>query len=240
MEDVMRETWGFRWLERLGQDFGYSLRQIRRSPAFAASVIGTLALGIGAAAAMFTIVDHVLLRPVSYRDPGRLVVISESDGRGKAAWLAPWLDIEEWMKQNRSFEQIAFSTGMFGRNYLEGKTAALKIQGEQISSNLFGVLGVQPALGRGFIPATPSSAGGKNAGTIVLSDAVWKEALGGDPSILGQGVKINDASYTVVGVMPPGFRYPEGSAMAGEVWTVIQLGEKDKVSRSTDYQVIGR
>ena len=226
VQDVTREASGLLWLEWLGQDFLYSLRQIRRSPAFAATVIGTLALGIGAAAAMFTIVDHVLLRPVPYRDPGRLVVISESNGKGAAAWLAPWLDIEEWMKQSRSFEQIAFSTGMFGRNYLEGKTTALKIQGEEISSNLFGVLGVQPALGRGFIPETPSFVAGKNAGTIVLSDAVWKEAFGGDPRILGQGVKINDASYTVVGVMPPGFRYPEGSAMAGEVWTTIQLGEK--------------
>ena len=178
-------------------------------------MIGTLALGIGAAAAMFTIVDHVLLRPVPYRDPGRLVVISEGNGKGAAAYLAPWLDIEEWMKQSRSFEQIAFSTGMFGRNFLEGKTTALKIQGEEISPNLFGVLGVQPALGRGFIQETPSFVAGKNAGTIVLSDAVWREAFGGDPRILGQGVKINDASYTVVGVMPPGFRYPEGSAMAG-------------------------
>ena len=230
----------FPWLERLGQDFRYSLRQIRRSPTFAAMVIGTLALGIGAAAAMFTIVDRVLLRPVPYRDPGGLVVISESDGRGTVAWLAPWLDIEEWIKQSRSFEQIAFSAGMFGRNYLEGKTAALKIQGEQISSNLFEVLGVQPALGRGFIPETQGSIAGKNAGTIVLSDAVWEEAFGRDPRILGQEVKINSDSYTVVGVMPPGFRYPEGSAMAGEVWTAIQLMEKDKDSRSTNYQVIGR
>ena len=230
----------FLWLERLGQDLRYSLRQIRRSPPFAAMVIGTLALGIGAAAAMFTIVDRVLLRPVPYRDPGGLVVISESDGRGTVAWLAPWLDIEEWIKRSRSFEQIALSTGMFGRNYVEGKTAALKIQGEQISSNFFGVLGVQPALGRGFIPETPGSAAGKNTGTIVLSDAVWKEAFGGDPRILGQEVKINNDSYNVVGVMPPGFRYPEGSAMAGEVWTAIQLRDKDKDSRSTNYQVIGR
>jgi putative ABC transport system permease protein len=231
---------GFLWLERLGQDFRYSLRQIRRSPAFSATVIGTLALGIGAAAAMFTIVDHVLLRPVSYKDPGRLVVISESDGKGVPAWLAPWLDIEQWINQSRSFEQIAISTGMFGRNYLEGKTAALKIQGEQISSNLFGVLGVQPALGRGFIPDALGFEAAKNAGTIVLSDAVWQQAFGGDPRILGQEVKINDDSYTVVGVMPPGFRYPEGAAMAGEVWTPIQLGPKDKDSGSPSYQVIGR
>jgi predicted permease len=240
VQDVAREAAGLLWLEWLGRDFLYSLRQIRRSPAFAAAVIGTLALGIGAAAAMFTIVDHVLLRPVPYRDPGRLVVISEGNGKGAAAYLAPWLDIEEWMKQSRSFEQIAFSTGMFGRNFLEGKTTALKIQGEEISPNLFGVLGVQPALGRGFIQETPSFVAGKNAGTIVLSDAVWREAFGGDPRILGQGVKINDASYTVVGVMPPGFRYPEGPAMAGEVWTPIQLGENDKDSRSANYHVIGR
>jgi hypothetical protein len=108
VQDVTREAWGLLWLERLGQDFFYSLRQIRRSPAFAATVIGTLALGIGSAAAMFTIVAHVLLQPVPYKDPGRLVVISESNGKGAAAWLAPWLDIEELMKQNRSFEQIAF------------------------------------------------------------------------------------------------------------------------------------
>ncbi len=240
VEDVTRETWVLLWLERLGQDFRYSLRQIRRSPAFAAMVVGTLALGIGAAAAMFTIVDHVLLRPVAYRDPDRLVVISESDGKGTAAWLAPWLDIEQWMKQSRSFEQIAFSTGMFGRNFLEGNTAALKIQGEQVSSNLFAVLGVQPALGRGFIPESSGFGASNNVATIVLSDAVWQEAFGGDPRILGQRVKINDASYTVIGVMPPGFRYPDGAAIAGEVWTPIQLGEKDKDSRSTNYQVIGR
>jgi predicted permease len=236
---VAEEMRSFFWLERLGQDLRYSCRQIRRSPAFAATVIGTLALGIGAATAMFTIVDHVLLRPVVYRDPGRLMVISESDGKGTAAWLAPWPDIEQWVKQSRSFEQIAFSAGMFGRNYLEGNTAALRIQNEQISSNLFRVLGVQPALGRGFIVEAPGFGASKNAGTIVLSDAVWQEAFGGDPNVLGKGVKINDASYTVVGVMPPGFRYPDGATGAGEVWTPIQLGEKDK-DGSTNYQVIGR
>jgi predicted permease len=238
--DVSRETWGGLWLERLGQDFRYSLRQMRRSPVFAATVIGTLALGIGAAAAMFTVVDHVLLRPVSYKDPGRLMTISESDGKGTLAWLVPWRDIEQWMKESRSFEQIAFSTGMFGRNYLEGKTAGLKIEGQQVSSNLFQVLGVQPALGRGFIPETPSFVAGTNAATIVLSDAVWQQAFGGDPRILGQEVKINDTPYTVAGVMPAAFRYPEGAAIDGQVWTAIQLGEKDKALGSPNYRVIGR
>ncbi len=240
IREQTREVWGWGGCERLLQDLRYAFRQLRRSPAFAVTVIGTLALGIGAAAAMFTIVDHVLLRPVSYQDPSRLVALSESDGQGAKAYLAPWLDIEQWVKQSRSFEQIAFSTEMFGRNYLEGKTAALKIQGEQISSNLFAVLGVQPALGRGFLAETPDFGAGKNAGTIVLSDAVWQEAFGGDPRILGQRVRVNDAGYTVVGVMPPGFRYPEGVAQAGEVWTTIQLGKKDRGSGSSSYQAIGR
>lgn len=240
VHEQTREAWGWTSIERLWQDLHFAFRQISKNKRFAAIYILTLALGIGATAAMFTIVDGVILRPVPYRDPNRLMVISESDGKGTVAWLAPWLDIEQWMKHNRSFQQIAFSTGMFGRNYLEGKTAALRIHCEQISPNLFEVLGVQPALGRGFLLETQDFGAHENDGKIVLSDAVWKEAFGADPTILGQDVKINDASYTVVGVMPPGFRYPNSAALTSEVWTAIQLGEKDKGPRSANYQAIGR
>ena len=240
IREQTREAWGGTSVERLWQDIHFAFRQVSKNKRFAAIYILTLALGIGAPAAMFTIVDGVILRPVPYKDPNRLMAISESNGRGTVAWLAPWLDIEQWMKRNRSFQQIGFSTGMFGRNYLEGKTAALRIHCEQISPNLFEVLGVQPALGRGFILETPSFGAHENVGKIVLSDAVWKEAFGGDRTIIGQGVKINDASYTVVGVMPPGFRYPNGVALTSEVWTAIQLGERDKDPRSANYQAIGR
>jgi predicted permease len=240
IREQTRAAWGGTSVERLWQDVHFAFRQVSKNKRFAAIYILTLALGIGATAAMFTIVDGVILRPVPYKDPNRLMVISESNGRGTAAWLAPWLDIEQWMKHNRSFQQIGFSMGMFGRNYLEGKTAALRIHCEQISPNLFEVLGVQPALGRGFILETPSFGAHENIGKIVLSDAVWKEAFGGDRTIIGQEVKINDASYTVVGVMPPGFRYPNGVALTSEVWTALQLGERDKGQRSANYQAIGR
>jgi predicted permease len=240
IREQTRAAWGWTWLERWGQDIHFAFRQTARNKRFAAIYIVTLALGIGATAAMFTIVDRVLLRPVSYRDPNQLMVISESDGKGAVAWLAPWLDIEQWMKRSQSFEQIGFSTEMAGRNYLEGRTTALRINGEQITPNLFEILGVQPALGRGFVVETPSFGANENIRKIVLSDAVWKEAFAADRTIIGREVDLNDTPYMVVGVMPPGFRYPNGAALTSQVWTVIQLGEADKNQRSPSYQAIGR
>jgi len=236
----LREGWPF--LENLRRDLFYAMRQMRRSPAFAASVITTLALGIGAAAAMFTVVDHVLLQPLSYRDPGRLVQIEEVDRHGRGVWPLPWLDIEQWTKQSRSFDQIAFSSGMEGRNYLEGKTSSLQIDGEQVSVNIFQLLGARPLLGRGFLPDTPGFGPGKNAGTVVLSNAVWQQAFGGNPSVLGKVVKINGAPYTVAGVMPPWFRYPVGASNISQVWVPIQLGKEDRErgDKLASYFVIAR
>ena len=119
VEDIATEMWGWLWADRLLQDLRYAIRQMRRSPGFAATVIGTLALGIGAAAAMFTVVDHVLLRPLPYRDASGLVAIQEHGTKDSARSGAPWLDIEEWMARSRSFGQIAFFNGMPGRNFLE-------------------------------------------------------------------------------------------------------------------------
>ena len=242
VQDVTREAWGATWLEWLAQDFRYSLRQIRRSPSFAATVVGTLGLGIAAAAAMFTVVDHVLLQPTPYRDADRLVAIQETNGSSAYTWPSPWLDIERWQQQSGSFGEIAFSAKLPGRNFLSEHTAGSEVDGERISPNFFRVLGIQPVLGRGFIPEAPSSVEGKNAGEIVLSDTVWREVFSGDRGILGRVVKINSDSYTVSGVMPPGFRYPESSGVTPQVWFPIQLGNDDQ-SRSfkaMQYTVLGR
>ena len=164
-----REMWGWLWVDRLLQDLRYALRQVWRSPGFAATVIGTLSLGIGAAAAMFTVVDRLLLEPVRYRDAGRLVSIRVGDAQN--AYGAAWFDIEQWQKESRSFEQMALVGSMSGRNYLHGKSDLLEVSGRRVSANLFSTLGVEPELGRGFLPEAPGFAPGKNAGTIVLSDA---------------------------------------------------------------------
>ena len=235
-----REMWGWLWVDRLLQDLRYALRQVWRSPGFAATVIGTLSLGIGAAAAMFTVVDRLLLEPVRYRDAGRLVSIRVGDAQN--AYGAAWFDIEQWQKESRSFEQMALVGSMSGRNYLHGKSDLLEVSGRRVSANLFSTLGVEPELGRGFLPEAPGFAPGKNAGTIVLSDGVWRAAFGADRSILGRQVKIDDATYTVVGVMPPGFRYPAGNVFSGQVWIPLQLGDNDKLRSFSApfYEVIAR
>ena len=241
--DVTRAMWGWLWAERLLLDVRYALRQMKRSPGFAATVIGTLALGIGAAAAMFTVVDHVLLRPLPYQNAQRLVVMDEMGHDPRFHNKAPWLDLQQWREANRSFTDIGFSTAMFGRTYLEGKDAtALQVDGQQVSPNLFAVLGAKPALGAGFIDEPPGFGAVKNAGTIVLSHAVWETAFGGDPRIIGRKVQVNDLPYTVVGVMPAGFTYPADATGYAQLWVVRQLDDLDKQRNYTAdlYTAIGR
>src|ERR1700723_1610098 len=137
VEDVTREMWGWMWLEQLGQDLRYALRQMRRAPGFAATAVGTLALGIGAATAMFNVVDQMLLRPVDFKDAERLVLAPEGDRTGKGTSDVPWLDIEEWMRRSQSFEQIGFAGHMSGKTFVEGGTATLEVGGITVSPNLF-------------------------------------------------------------------------------------------------------
>jgi predicted permease len=241
-KDIAEDTWGWLWVDRLLQDFRYAIRQMRRSPEFTATVIGTLALGIGAAAAMFTVVDHVLLRPLPYRDAGRLVAIQEHGTKDSGRAGGTWLDIEQWRARNHSFNQIAFFNGMPGRNFLEESSGGgMQISGETVSPNLFATLGTSPVLGRDFLAEPTDSGASKNADTVILSDAAWKAAYGGDPGILGKSVKINSQSYLVVGVMPPGFEIPFGPS-SPQVWTTVRLDNEDKTRNydSPDYSVIAR
>lgn len=242
-QDVARSYRGWLFVEHLGQDFRYALRQMRRSPGFAATVIGTLALGIAAAAAMFTVVDRVLLEPVHYRDASRIVTLSETNKADRTAYTVPWLDLQQWIEQSHSFSEIAFDTGWGnGRSYLEGATSSLNINATEVSSNFFQLLGAQPRLGRTFTPEKPAYGAGTNAGQVVLSYIVWKQFFGGDRNVLGRTVHINDASFTVIGVMPAGFKYPVSSPFEAQVWMAIQLGDKDKGRdwQSERYEVLAR
>jgi len=207
VKDVTREMWGWVWVEQIGEDVTYALRQIRRSPTFAATVIGTLALGIGAAAAMFTVVNHILLRPLPYHEADGLLEVNVFNGRGEPASVTSG-NIAQWEEQSSTLQQIALYRQAAERDFLKGNDSSLSIQAIQGSANLFDTLGVRPRLGRGFQPEQSSLTSGRNANTIVLSDAAWEQAYGRDPEILGKVVKINNSSYTVVGVMAAGFRFP--------------------------------
>lgn len=109
VRESFRRSEGFPWIENLLRDFGYALRQMRRSPGFAATVIGTLALGIGAATAMFTVVDHMLLRPLPYRDAARLVELNEGAAKAQQYPMTEtWPDIQEWQARSHAFEAMSF------------------------------------------------------------------------------------------------------------------------------------
>jgi predicted permease len=231
VKDVTRQSWGWIWLERLQQDLRYALRQLRHSPGFAAAVIGTLALGIGAATAMFTVVDHVLLRSLPYPHANRLLEINEGADTVNRS-LEPYLDIAAWREQVHSLEAIAFYGERKDHNYIQGRDATTQVWITQVSGNLFHLLGVQPQLGPGLQDLPESFARHSETHTVVLNDFAWRKLFGADPGILGKVVHVDDEPYTVVGVMPPGFYFPSLNEMP-QLWTPVELGPKDQ-GRSYD------
>lgn len=240
VKDVVCSMWGWGWLESLQQDLKSALRQLRRSPGFSTTVIATLAFGIAAATAMFTVVDDVLLRPLPYSHPEQLVTIGEAGIHGTPALNrgAAYLALSSWQQQNKTFQQIAYYTGGARGNFLDGGEASLEVNLNNVSPDFFGTLGVYPQLGKGFDEDVDPFTDGKNTNTIVLSDAAWHQVFGADRTILGKDVRLNGQAYAVAGIMPKGFTF-EGKTDLPEVWTTVHLGEADK-GRQDRYLVIGR
>lgn len=241
VRETARSVWGFEWIDRAVQDLLYAWRQLRRSIGFSLTVVATLALGLGATAAMFTVVNRVLLQVLPYPAPQRLVSIQESGRRGDRE-LIPSPDIEQWQLKTRSFEDIGFYTRVNGRPFLEGDTAAEQVGHYEVSTNLFSVLGVRPQIGRGFDDSENrrfAQSGDEN--TVVLSDAAWRDAFGGRKDILGKTVRISGESYMVVGVMPRGFAFPWDTSKT-EVWTAANFREPDNTRDhpKTFYTAIAR
>lgn len=197
------------------QDLTFAIRHFRRSPVFSITVVLTLALGIGATTAIFSMVDGILLRPLPFPEADRLVGISTlefpigaSPNNLSAANNVPtsYPDFFDWKRQSRSFESLA-SYDEIGRLFSKanGEDAQV-IEGGRVSANLFPTLGVAPALGRNF--TTEEETPGHRV--AILSHELWVSDFGSSPGAIGQIVKISDVPYTVVGVMPSGFRYPIG------------------------------
>jgi len=243
VKDITRESWGWLWLERVLQDLRYALRQMRKSPGFAAAVIGTLALGIAAATAMFTVVDRVLLQPLPYPHPSQLVKIHEGDQGSRMLLDAPYLDIAAWRSQAKSFEQIGFYTYPNGRNFLGRPGQSVETSFLEVSANFFSTLGVKPQLGPGLSAAPESFAGSPNADTVVISDSAWRTLFAADRGVIGKSVQINGKSYTVVGVMPPGFIFPYDAFHTVQAWAPISLNANDRArdrNSMATYSVIAR
>jgi putative ABC transport system permease protein len=212
-QERSREMWGWNSIETLWQDIRYGLRQLRRNAGFTIVAVFVLALGIGTNTAIFSVVNTVLLRPLPYKDADRLVTVwSYNRSRGFNTDQVSPLDFADWRSENRVFESMAASTE--AEYTLTGAAEPALIIAYAFSADYYHVLGVQPLLGRTFLPE--ESQPGKNRVTV-LSYGFWQHRFGGDRSLLGKTITLDGAPYTVVGIMPPSFQYPSFT----ELWTPL-------------------
>jgi len=184
LREESRDAWGWRWLEHLAQDARYGLRSLRKNPGFAATAVVTLALGIGANTAMFSLVNAVLLRPLAFPEPHRLVV-----GFGRTAQVdylpISYPDFEDWRAQSRSFESLA---GWMTQSVnLTGREQPERIRGAFVSANFFDVLRLAPSQGRAFLPGEDQPGSDRVA---VISYGAWQNRFGADAGTLGSHVHV--------------------------------------------------
>jgi putative ABC transport system permease protein len=200
-----------RWLDMIGRDVKLGLRGLRRAPGFALAAVVTLGLGTGAATAVFSLVNGVLLRPLPFEAPDRLVMLWASNaGRGLAKEPVSPVNFMDYRAADRVIEDAA-AWWRPENNLSDESGEPMRVSSEEVSENLFDVLGVRPFLGRAF-PRDSTLYG--NESEAVISHRLWRSRFGADPSVLGRTVRLNGAPFTIVGVMPEGFQYPDDT----DVW----------------------
>ncbi|MGB7283509.1 MAG: ABC transporter permease [Candidatus Acidiferrum sp.] len=197
-----RERRGLPAIETLLQDLRFAARMLRKNPGFTAIAALTLALGIGANTAMFSVVQGVLLAPLPYREPDRLVMVLESNLRFQQDAIS-YANFRDWQSSARSFQQMA--AVMLQQGYdLAAPGAPEHLGGGEISSGFLGTLGVEPSLGRDFTPQEDQYGG---APVVIISNRLWRSRFAANPQALGKSVTLGGIDYTIVGVLPAGFRF---------------------------------
>jgi predicted permease len=233
-----RETWSWQWLESLARDIRQGIRRLMRAPSFALTAILVLALGIGANVALFTVVNSVLLKPLSVAHPDRLVRIYEAKSNGTFQDnVVAGGCFARWQAEARSFVQMGI---MQGTAYNLASTAAQMpevVHAEAASWNTLPMLGVHSAIGRLF---TADDDRPRANATVILSWGLWKRRYGGDPSILGRTILVDAKPYTVVGVLPAWFRYPDART---QLWTPLYHEKSHEIMQvygSHNFDVVGK
>lgn len=216
IKEVTREMWGWASLERLLQDLRFGLRMLRKSPSFTAVAVLTLALGIGANAAIFSIVYGVLLRPLPYRDADRVAMVylnfsPQNIPRGHMSAA----DYFDWKAQNRAFESVgAFQSGVLE---ITGEGNPEQVSAAGVTANFFAILGQSPILGRTFADGEDQ---GSSARLAVVGESLWRRRFASDPNVVGKTVMISGEPTTIVGVVPASFRFPRQQS---ELWVNLRL-----------------
>src|ERR1700723_4326048 len=204
----------------LWQDIRYSLRMIAKAPGYAAIVILTLALGIGANSTIFSWINSALLNPVpGISNPREVVSLTQGKPEDYLGFSYP--DIQALRDGQQSFTGI--TACIFTPMSLTGKAKPERVWGMVASANYFDVLGVRPVLGRGFLPVEDEKPGG--APVAVISYRLWQTHFGASPGVVGQAIEINEHSYTIVGVAPPAFQGSQ-TGLRSEIWIPVMMEQK--------------
>jgi putative ABC transport system permease protein len=215
-------------MHTLFADFRYAFRVMSRTPSFAVTVVSVLALGIGASTTIFSIVNAVLLRPLPFEEPERLVRIFTRTPGGRLFELSPG-KFYDWQRDAQSFEGMAmYQCCGFRELALTGTGAARTVRATAVSAGFFDVVRARPALGRVF-RTDEDTPGGRHA--VVLSDRFWRTEFGGHSDVIGRTVKLNDEAYTIVGVMPAAASVESWTGMASDVWIPLALPDEQRSVR---------
>lgn len=218
-------------MERLYRNLRYGLRIMQSSPSFTIVAVLTLTLGIGATTAIFSIVDAVLLRPLPFPHANRIVQVLRHYDEGDEAAISAPLYLE-WRKRNHVFDHLAAYPILPSGMNLSGSGEPQHVQGIGVTNEVFPIMGIEPLLGRTFSPEEDQLGG---ANVVVISYGLWKNYFGGDPGILSRHIQLNGSAYSVVGVMPSGFEFPEGA----KLWTPLRLPAVSS-DPANNYVVLGR
>jgi putative ABC transport system permease protein len=198
-------------MDTLLKDLRFSVRSLRKQPAFTTTVVATLAIAIGATTAIFSVVEATLLRPLPFRETSRLTFLWGVAGPQRAIRGGSYIEVKDWARINRTFESIA----VYDETSLNLRTAegAERVEAEMVSASYFPMLGARAQVGRVFGAAEDSVPDGH--AVVTISDAMWRTQFGGDPSVVGRTLTLNDRPFTIVGVMRPGFK---GLSFDTHVW----------------------
>ncbi len=216
----------------LAQDVRYTVRMLRRAPGFALTTVLIVALGIGATTAAFSVTDYVLLRPLPFFNPGRLVTLWERTPGYSHMELSP-INYREWKGASKSFERIGAYVNLPVN--MVGKDEPLRLDRAAVDSDLLPTLGVQPVLGRTFTAADDRTGA---PGTVILSYRLWQSQFGAAQAVVGQSITLDNEPYTIIGVMPRQFRFPDSDT---SLWTTMRFPEEVYKDRNDNWlYAVGR
>ncbi|HUF75717.1 MAG TPA: ABC transporter permease, partial [Longimicrobiales bacterium] len=209
-----REVRGTGWIDDLVRDMRQGFRSLRHSPAFAGAAVLTIALGVGATTAVFSVVQGVLLRPLPFPEPDRLVSVWLNNPRqGIEEDITSYPNFRDWREQSRTLDHVVGVATTL--RSLTGEGEPEEVPAAIVTGGFFEMLGVQPALGRGFRPEEVETESGGQV--VVLSHELWTRRFGADPGVIGRTILLSGAAHEVVGVTPPGLRYPQEA----ELWVPL-------------------